>query len=99
VTRSNALAILEHFITQVLPSFGPYQDAMVTGEKTMWHSLISPYLNLGLLRPREVIEAAEKAYLDGGLELNSVEGFIRQVLGRREYMNGLYHYLDDDLLR
>jgi len=69
---------------------------MVTGQETMWHSLISPYLNLGLLHPREVIEAAEKAYLDGGLELNSVEGFIRQVLGWREYINGLYHYLDDN---
>jgi deoxyribodipyrimidine photolyase-related protein len=96
VTRSDALAVLEYFITQSLPAFGPYQDAMVTGQETMWHSLISPYLNLGLLHPREVIEAAEKAYLDGGIELNSVEGFIRQVLGWREYMNGLYHYLNDN---
>lgn len=96
VTRSNALRVLEYFITQCLPSFGAYQDAMVTGEETMWHSLISPYLNLGLLQPKEVIEAAEKAYGNGVIELNSIEGFIRQVLGWREYMNGLYHYWDDD---
>jgi len=96
VTRSDALAVLEHFITQCLPTFGPYQDAMVTGEETMWHSLISPYLNLGLLNPREIVAAAEKVYLDGFLELNSVEGFIRQVLGWREYMNGLYHHLDNN---
>lgn len=96
VTRSDALSVLEHFITQCLPIFGPYQDAMVTGEETLWHSLISPYLNLGLLHPKEVIEAAQKAYLNCNLALNSVEGFIRQVLGWREYMNGLYHYVDND---
>ncbi|MEB3309616.1 MAG: cryptochrome/photolyase family protein [Snowella sp.] len=96
VTRSDALLALEYFITQCLPLFGTYQDAMITGEKTLWHSLISPYLNLGLLNPQEVIEAAQKAYLDSNLELNSVEGFIRQVLGWREYMNGLYNYLDND---
>ena len=96
VTRSDALAVLEHFLTQCLPSFGPYQDAMVMGEQTMWHSLISPYLNLGVLNPREVIEAAQNTYLENDLELNSVEGFIRQVLGWREYMHGIYHYLDED---
>ncbi|MGK7873952.1 MAG: cryptochrome/photolyase family protein [Xenococcaceae cyanobacterium] len=96
VTRSDALDVLEHFLTQCLPTFGPYQDAMVTGEETMWHSLISPYLNLGLLTPIEVIEAAQQAYVANELELNSVEGFIRQVLGWREYMHSIYHYLDED---
>ncbi|HEY9646917.1 MAG TPA: cryptochrome/photolyase family protein [Chroococcidiopsis sp.] len=96
VTRSQALAVLANFIEHRLPTFGPYQDAMVTGEDTLWHSLISPYLNLGLLRPLEVIQAAETAYRDRQLDLNSVEGFIRQVLGWREYMYGLYHYVDDD---
>lgn len=96
VTRSDALSVLEYFMTQCLPLFGTYQDAMVTGEETLWHSLISPYLNLGLLNPKEVIEAAQKAYLNCNLALNSVEGFIRQVLGWREYMNGLYNYLDND---
>ena len=96
VTRQQALAVLEHFIARGLPTFGPYQDAMVTGEETMWHSLISPYLNLGLLQPMEVIEAAQKAYWERELELNSVEGFIRQVLGWREYIHGIYHCMDDD---
>jgi deoxyribodipyrimidine photolyase-related protein len=96
VTRQQALAVLEHFITKRLPAFGPYQDAMVMGEETMWHSMISPYLNLGLLEPLEIIKAVEKAYDENRLELNSVEGFIRQVLGWREYMHGIYHYTDEE---
>ncbi|NJR60086.1 MAG: cryptochrome/photolyase family protein [Cyanobacteria bacterium CRU_2_1] len=96
VTRSQALQVLDHFIRDRLPTFGPYQDAMVTGEETMWHALLSPYLNLGLLQPMEVIRAAEAAYFDRNLDLSSVEGFIRQVLGWREYMHGLYHYVDAD---
>ena len=96
VTREQALQALEHFITECLPNFGTYQDAMVTGEYTMWHGLISPYLNLGLLQPMEVINAVEKAYYDRELPLNSVEGFIRQVLGWREYMHGLYFHFDAD---
>jgi deoxyribodipyrimidine photolyase-related protein len=96
VTRSQALQVLEHFITTRLPMFGPYQDAMVTGEETMWHAMLSPYLNLGLLHPLEVIRAAEQAYHDQQLDLNSVEGFIRQILGWREYMHGLYHYVASD---
>ncbi|ERN41974.1 uncharacterized protein KR51_00013050 [Rubidibacter lacunae KORDI 51-2] len=90
VTRSQALQALEGFVRDRLPTFGPYQDAMVTGEETMWHALLSPYLNLGLLHPREVIATAETAYRDRSLALNCVEGFIRQVLGWREYMRGLY---------
>ncbi|MFM7477085.1 MAG: cryptochrome/photolyase family protein, partial [Microcystis aeruginosa] len=62
VTRRQALEILEHFITNCLPNFGSYQDAMITGEETLWHSLLSPYLNLGLLTPLEVIQSAEIAY-------------------------------------
>lgn len=96
VTRDNALAVLNHFIETKLAKFGPYQDAMITEENTLWHSLLSPYLNLSLLHPQEVVSAVEKAYYDHNLELNSVEGFIRQVLGWREYLSGIYHYLDDD---
>lgn len=96
VTRSQALEALERFVRDRLPTFGPFQDAMVTGEETMWHALLSPYLNLGLLQPLEVVEAAEQAYYDGDLDLNSVEGFVRQVLGWREYMYGLYRWFDDD---
>ena len=96
VTRQQAQEVLIHFINQCLPNFGTYQDAMVTGEYTMWHSLISPYLNLGLLYPKEVINAVETAYYHQELPLNSVEGFIRQVMGWREYMHGIYHYQDDN---
>ncbi|MEB3268152.1 MAG: cryptochrome/photolyase family protein [Leptolyngbya sp.] len=96
VTREQALAVLENFITHRLVTFGPYQDAMVTGEDTMWHGLLSPYLNLGLLHSQEVIAAVEQAFQDGHLPLNSVEGFIRQVLGWREYMRGLYWHVPED---
>lgn len=96
INRQQALQVLDHFIEYGLPNFGPYQDAMVTGEETMWHSLISPYINLGLLHPLEVIKKVELAYQNQQLKLNSVEGFIRQVLGWREYMRGVYILMDDE---
>jgi len=96
VNRQQALQVLDYFIQYCLPDFGPYQDAMVTGEETMWHSLLSPYLNLGLLHPFEVIKAAENAFNQKDLALNSVEGFIRQVMGWREYIRGVYHFMDAD---
>ncbi len=96
VTRKDALQVLDWFIENRLPNFGPYQDAMVTGEETMWHAMISPYLNIGLLQPLEVIKKAEQAYQEKQLPLNSVEGFIRQVMGWREYMHGIYEYVSAD---
>lgn len=96
VTRSQALQVLDDFINVRLTPFGPYQDAMVTGADTLWHALLSPYLNIGLLHPLEVIQTVEAAYHQQDLPLNSVEGFIRQVLGWREYMRGLYSYVDED---
>jgi deoxyribodipyrimidine photolyase-related protein len=96
VTRTEALQVLQDFIDRRLPTFGPYQDAMVTGQTTMWHALISPYLNLGLLTPLEVIQRVETAYHNHDLDLNSVEGLIRQILGWREYMHGIYQRVDDD---
>lgn len=98
VTRQQALQVLQFFIQTRLSSFGPYQDAMITNEQTMWHALLSPYLNLGLLHPLEVVLAAEQAYLADRdtWELSSVEGFIRQILGWREYMHGIYLYLGED---
>ncbi|WP_035985322.1 cryptochrome/photolyase family protein [Leptolyngbya sp. KIOST-1] len=96
VTREQALAVLDMFIADRLETFGPYQDAMVAGEETMWHALLSPYLNLGLLHPLEVIERVEAAFADRDLPLNSVEGFIRQVMGWREYMRGLYSHFEAD---
>lgn len=96
VSRHEALQVLDWFIQYRLPDFGTYQDAMLTGEETLWHALISPYLNLGLLHPLEVIQAVEAAYNQRQIPLNSVEGFIRQVLGWREYMHGIYHFVDVD---
>lgn len=93
VTREQALLELEHFITHLLPTFGDYQDAMVAGEPYLYHSLISSYLNAGLLLPLEICERAEAAYRHGHAPLNAVEGFIRQILGWREYIRGIYWHL------
>lgn len=90
VTRADALRALDHFLTDALPGFGDYQDAMKAGEDFLHHSLISPYLNAGLLTAREVCSRAEAAYRAGQAPLNAVEGFIRQILGWREFVRGLY---------
>ena len=90
VTRTHALKALNQFIEQRLPNFGDYQDAMIQGEPWMYHSHISFYLNCGLLLPLECIKAAEKAYDQQKAPLNAVEGFIRQIIGWREYIRGIY---------
>jgi len=90
VTAEDAEDLFETFVTERLPRFGDFQDAMRTGETTLFHSVISPYLNVGLLDPKAVIERAERAYRDGAAPLNAVEGFIRQILGWREYVRGIY---------
>ncbi len=90
VTRPDALAALEHFCTVSLPSFGDDQDAMLEGESFLHHSVLSPYLNVGLLSPLEVCRRAEHEYRAGRAPIASVEGFIRQVLGWREYVRGIY---------
>ena len=96
VTRQQALQALEHFIAERLPTFGDFQDAILEGEPWMYHSHLSFYLNCGLLLPLECIAAAEEAYLDGDAPLNAVEGFIRQILGWREYIRGLYWLMMPD---
>ena len=96
VTRADALRALEHFIGDELPLFGDYQDAMKAGAPFLFHSLLSPSLNLGLLTPREVCAAAEAAWRSGAAPLNAVEGFIRQILGWREYVRGVYWELMPD---
>jgi len=90
VTREEALEALRHFIEVGLPQFGAYQDAMKSGEAFLFHSLLSPYLNIGLLEPSEVCEAALDAYRLGAAPLPAVEGFVRQIAGWREYVRGLY---------
>ncbi len=92
VTRRDAQHLLNDFLEHRLAQFGPYQDAMVSGQRTLFHSLLSPLLNLGLLDPIELCRRAEAAYADGKAPMNSVEGFVRQVLGWREYVYQVYHW-------
>jgi deoxyribodipyrimidine photolyase-related protein len=90
VTPEDADAALEDFITLRLPDFGRFQDAMAEGEPTMFHALIGAALNVGILDPRAACVAAERAWRSGHAPLNAVEGFVRQILGWREYVRGLY---------
>ncbi|MCH1516628.1 MAG: cryptochrome/photolyase family protein [Alphaproteobacteria bacterium] len=90
VTHEQAAYVLDRFIAERLPLFGIYQDAMVEGEAFMFHAHIGLYLNCGLLSPQQAIIAAENAYHAGAAPLNATEGFIRQILGWREFVRGLY---------
>ncbi|WP_395826222.1 cryptochrome/photolyase family protein [Collimonas sp.] len=90
VTRPQALQSLQAFIDDRLPLFGRFQDAMWPGDPWLYHSHLSAALNLKLLNPREVVAATELAYHNGAAPLASVEGFIRQILGWREYVRGVY---------
>jgi deoxyribodipyrimidine photolyase-related protein len=89
-TREDALQRLNYFVEQILPVFGEHEDAMLNSNWHLAHSLLSPYLNNGLLLPMEVIRAAESAYRSGDVPINSAEGFIRQILGWREYIWNCY---------
>jgi deoxyribodipyrimidine photolyase-related protein len=90
VTRDDALLALGDFITNRLPRFGDHQDAMAEDEPTMFHGLVAPAMNVGLLLPGEVCAAAERAWREDDAPLNAVEGFVRQILGWREYVRGVY---------
>ncbi len=90
VTAEQAWAAFQRFLAESLPNFGTYQDAMLAGEGFLFHAVIGLYLNAGLLDPLKVCQAAEAEYRAGRAPLNSVEGFIRQILGWREFIRGIY---------
>lgn len=90
VTRRDAEAALADFLEHRLPSFGDYQDAMLSGEPFLFHGLLSPCINTGLLDPLDICRRVEAAYRAGRVPLNAAEGFIRQILGWREYVRGIY---------
>ena len=93
VTRDQALVALDHFVNHRLANFGMHQDAMWKETPFGWHSILSTSLNLKLINPREVIESVLDAYQNNALDLSAVEGFIRQIIGWREFVRGIY-YLD-----
>ncbi|ANU08347.1 cryptochrome/photolyase family protein [Paraurantiacibacter namhicola] len=90
VTREEAEEAADAFFNERIKCFGPYQDAMVHGQDDLYHSMLSTSINLGLLDPLELCQRAAKAYADGEAPINSVEGFIRQIIGWREYVRGFY---------
>ncbi len=94
--RAGAERAAKHFIAEALPRFGDYQDAMLKGEPFLYHSILSIYLNIGLLEPLKLCQMAEDAYRKGHAPLNAVEGFIRQIIGWREYIRGIYFWSGRD---
>ena len=96
VTRDDALKQQAHFLDHALPLFGDYQDAMLTGEPFLWHSILSPYINSGLLDPLALCREVEARYDAGKVPLNAAEGFIRQIIGWREYVRGIYWWAGPD---
>ena len=97
VTRDEAEDAADAFFAERLPDFGTYQDAMVHGQDDLFHSMLSTSINLGLLDPLDLCRRAERAYKDSKAPLNVVEGFIRQIIGWREYVRGFYWYHMPDL--
>ncbi|WP_323751778.1 cryptochrome/photolyase family protein [Marinobacter sp.] len=96
VTAEQAQQALAHFIDFALPCFGDYQDAMSDSEDWLFHAILSPYLNAGLLEPIDVCEATVHSWHSGQAPLNAVEGFVRQILGWREFVRGIYWRLMPD---
>jgi deoxyribodipyrimidine photolyase-related protein len=90
VTRRDAERASEHFIAQALPKFGDFQDAMLLGEPFLYHSLLSAYINAGLIDPLTLCRQVEAAYRAGKVPLNAAEGYIRQIIGWREFVRGIY---------
>lgn len=99
VTRADAERAAAHFMEQALPWFGDFQDAMLRGERFLFHSVLSPLINVGLLDPLALCRAAQAQWRAGAAPLNAVEGFIRQIIGWREYVRGIYWLKGPDYVR
>ncbi|MFL4468918.1 cryptochrome/photolyase family protein [Tateyamaria armeniaca] len=97
--QGQARRALAHFVRYGLAKFGDYQDAMLADNQFLYHALVSPYLNIGLLDPMEVCRAVEEAWKAGDVPINAAEGFIRQVIGWREYVRGIYFHEGPDYPR
>jgi deoxyribodipyrimidine photolyase-related protein len=95
-TRAGAKKQLDYFLKHHFATFGPYEDAVTTENWALHHSLLSPYINNGLLHPSEVISAAIKRFEKGDIPIASAEAFVRQIIGWREYVNGMYWYLGEE---
>ena len=98
-TREDALIALDVFVRDALPKFGDFQDAMLNENRFLYHAVIAQYLNVGLLGPLEVCQAAETAWRRGDVPINAAEGFIRQIIGWREYVRGIYFHEGPDYTR
>jgi deoxyribodipyrimidine photolyase-related protein len=96
VTSEDAAKAEAHFLKAALPRFGDYQDAMLTGEPLLWHAMLSPYINSGLINPLSLCRKVEAEYRAGRAPLNAAEGFIRQIIGWREYVYGIYWWAGPD---
>ena len=96
-TRTQILGLLDDFLKKRFEYFGPYEDAISSKETFIFHSVLSPYINMGLVTPDEVVDKALEYYTENDTHYPSVEGFIRQIIGWREFMRGVYHTYDNDL--
>ena len=99
VTQGEARRALDHFAKHLLAEFGDYQDAMLRGDEYLNHSLLSQYLNIGLLSPLEICERVEQEWKAGRAPINAAEGYIRQIIGWREYVRGIYFREGPDYTR
>lgn len=96
-TRRQVLFLLNDFLKERFENFGPYEDAIDHKEVFIFHSILSPYINMGLITPDEVIDKALEYHQENNTHFPSVEGFVRQIIGWREFMRGIYHEYDDEL--
>ncbi|GAB4243321.1 MAG: cryptochrome/photolyase family protein [Ekhidna sp.] len=96
-TRAQVLDLVEDFLENRFQDFGPYEDAISSKETFVFHSVLSPYINMGLVTPDEVVDKALEYYQENDTHFPSVEGFVRQIIGWREFMRGIYHEYDEKL--